>query len=357
MPQINLFSHRSLTAIVNEIKSPNRFLQRELYGNSQTYASDTIEIGRLLHDRRTAPFVRRGSEGIMVPGHTSAVDTISPANIRIKRPFTATDLLTTRRVGGAPIYVQSGRPILSQLQQQIARDMQVMADYITNSIEWLCAMALRHQIDYAVEDGEVFSVTFPRPNSMNQTLTVFWDDNDPTLPRPLADIFQVKAVMSEEVGLVPTDCLLGEEAALALMELVESGNVKMLGSDGERVVSGTIDFTTQFNSDGVIYLGTLGSVRFWFYQRTVTIDDGTVVPLIRPKFAEFYSNDPASMRQLAYGAIHDMAAVAQGLSGFMQERFSKSWDVQDPSARMILATSRPMPINRRPATVSVQVVE
>jgi hypothetical protein len=51
-----------------------------------------------------------------------------------------------------------------------------------------------------------------------------------------------------------------------------------------------------------------------------------------------------------------MKAIGAG-QVLSSKRFSKSWEVEDPSARMLLLESNPMPVMRRPnATVSIQVV-
>lgn len=352
MATINELKWASLTATVNEIKSPNQFLKRLLWPNEDPKPTEDIEIGLISKGREIAPFVRKNGEGIMVAGYDETFQTVQPTNIRIKRPFTPSELLFGRRPGTV-IFSPGASMQMSAIRRHIATDMQVMADYITNAEEYLCSMALQGTVTYEVADQDVFTITYPKPSAHNITLSIFWDDADLSKPRPLKDIHSVKRLISDEVGLSVSDAICGTAAADALIELVESGNMKMLGLDGQSVAAGLFTFVTQFNNDGVIFLGSIGGVRFWEYGRTALLN-GVATSMIRPKFIEFVAGSPAAQRVMYYGAIPDMAAF-QGRQ-FQGRRFSKSWEQEDPSALMALTHSRPLPVPRRPgAMVSMQV--
>jgi len=340
----------TLTATVNEMKSPNQFLRRLLYSNHVPVNTEDIEIGMLTKGREAAPFVKKNGEATMVAGHSESFQTVSPTNIRIKRPLTPSELLYGRRPG-TTVYIDSGSQI-SAIQEHIARDMQVMADYTTNAEEYLVSMALQGTISYVSEDQEAFTITYPRSAGHTVTLSTFWDDGTPTNVRMEADVFLVKKLLSDAVGLSPTDCILGSEAVTEFQALIARGDIKVL--DQRNVTGGTVTFTEQFSQDGAIFLGEAFGIRFWAYIRTVLVN-GVSTSLIRPKYAEFVSVSPASERTMYYGAIPDMKAL-QGRK-FQGERFSKSWEVEDPSSYMTLIHSRPLPVPRRPdATVSMKVV-
>lgn len=354
MATINELKWSFMTPAINEMKSPNMFLKRLLFPNHVTLPTEDIEMSLLTKGRETAPFVRKNAEGVMVAGHAETFQTVSATNIRIKRPITPSDLLYTRRPG-TTIFV-NGRTSTqrSAIRAHINRDLQTLNDLITNSEEWLCAQALQGTISYEVADQEVFQITFPKPSGNNITLASgrAWDNADSTLPRPLQDVHAVKRVLSDEVGLQPTDAICGLTAANALLELAESGNLPAFKTDSG-VSAGTISFVEQFNDDGAIFLGTMGGVRFWEYSRTVT-HNGSSTALIRTDYVEFVTRSPAAERVLYYGAIADMRTITGNLG--QMERFAKSWEVEDPSAYMALAASRPLPVPRRPgAMVSMKV--
>jgi hypothetical protein len=340
----------TMTAAVNEMKSPNQFLNRLLYSNRQTVSTEDIEIGLLTKGREVAPFVKKNGEAIQVSGHDEAYSTVSPTNIRIKRPLTPSQLLYGRRPG-TTIFINPNEQI-NAIDQHIARDLQVMADMVTNAEEYLVAMALTSVISYQNSDRESFLITYPRSGTQSITLSVFWDHATPADVRMEADIFLVKKRMSDSVGLVPTDCILGEEATAEFQQLIATGNIKIF--DQRNVTGGNPTFVEQFNNDGAIYLGSAFGLRFWSYIRTAMVN-GVSTNMIRPKYAEFFSVSPASERVMYFGAIPDMEVLEGNL--LQAERFSKSWTVPDPSAKMSLVHSRPLPVPRRPdATVSMKVV-
>lgn len=354
MATINELKWATMTATVNEMKSPNRFLSRLLFPRHVTLPTEDIEIGVLSKGREIAPFVKKNGEGIMVSGHDEQFRTVSAPNIRIKRPFTPSELLYGRRPGTV-IFSPGGSMQMSAIRQHVARDLQVMADYITNAEEYLASLALTGIITYSHADHDVFQIDFARDpaNTIDLTASFYWDHATQTIPRPLKDIHSVKRILQDH-GVAPTDAICGTVAADALLGLVESGNVKMLGQEGLDVAAGDMTFVTQFGGDGVIFLGRLGGVRFWEYGRTAVLADGTTVNMIRPNMVEFISTSPASERIMYYGAIPDWGTF-QGRK-FQAERFSKSWDEEDPSLRVALIHSRPLPVLRRPdTTVSMQV--
>lgn len=350
MSTITELTWHSLTGVINEIKSPNQFVKRLLFTQHEPKSTEDLELSVLTKGREIAPFVKKNGEALLVDGHSETFQTVQAPNIRIKRPFTPSELLFTRRPG-TPIFTPGASSQVSALRRHIATDMQVLADLITNSEELLCCMALQGTITYSVSPSAHFTITYPKPAGNNVTLTTFWDDADPTLPTPEEDFHSAKKLISDEVSLQTTDAIMGEEAALHFRTVVKNqGNL----GQGQKLDTGELTFTQQFRDDGAIYLGRYCGVRCWEYSRTVDVN-GTSTPLIRSKYVEFVSARPAAEFKLYYGAIPDMDAIDEGK--FVGERFSKSWKKKDPSQLIALAHSRPLPVPRRPgAMVSMKVV-
>ena len=348
MAVINELKWQTLTGAVNEMKSPNRFLIRLLFRNKRTVNTEDIEIDVLTKAREIAPFIRKNGEGIMVKGHGQIFQNVQSPNIRIKRPFTPSELLFGR-TPGTPIFIDAALQV-SAIQAHINRDLQVMSDLVTNAEEYLASQAIQGVIAYSVADQEVFTITFPKPAGNNITLTTFWNDADPQLPEPEIDFHTAKRVIADEVGLAPTDCILGSEAAVAFLRLAKKQELL----DRRNISAGTADFTNSFDSDGVIFLGNFSGLRVWEYSRTASLN-GVATDMIRPKYAEFVTANAAADMVEYFGAIPDMK-IFQGRN-FQTQRFSKSWEVEDPSAQMSLLHSRPLPVPRRPgAHVSMKVV-
>ena len=348
MAVINELKWQTMTAAVNEIKSPNRFLNRLLFGAKRPVSTEDIEIDVLTKAREIAPFIRKNGEGIMVEGHGQIFQNVQAPNIRIKRPFTPSELLFGR-TPGTIIFIEPGQQI-NAVQAHINRDLQVMADLITNAQEFLASQAIQGVISFSVADQEVFTITFPKPAGNNITLTTFWDNADPTLPEPEINFLTAKRVISDEVGLAPTDCILGLEASESFLRLAKKQELL----DRRNISAGMVEFTSGFDQDGVIFLGNFSGIRVWEYSRTASLS-GVATSMIRPKFAEFVTASPAAELVEYFGAIPDIDAFQGRL--FQAQRFSKSWTVPDPSAQMSLLHSRPLPVPRRPgANVSMKVV-
>jgi len=336
----------SLTGAINEIKSPNQFLKKLVFGNHETQPTEQIEFGVFTGDREVAPFVQRDGEAIPVSGYGEVFNTVSAPNIRIKRPVKASELLFNRRPGTV-IFQPNAGSIVSAAEAHVARDVKRLADLITNAEEYLCALAIRGVISYVSADEANFTITIPKPAGNNVTLSTFWDDPAGT---PSANFLTAKQLCSDEVGLGVTHCILGSEAMTAFLQ---NDEVKAL-MDINNVSAGAITLQTQFNDDGAIFLGVFCGVQVWGYPRTVKVK-GVATSLIRAKYAEFLCVTPAAENTLYYGAIPDLDAFEGQL--FQAERFSKSWIQKDPSVMQMLAHSRPLPIPRRPGSmVSMKVV-
>lgn len=335
----------SLTRTVNEIKSPNQFLKKLIFGEHDPQPTENIEFGVFTGNREIAPFVQRDGEAIPVSGYGEVFQTVSPPNIRIKRAVKPSELLFNRRPG--TVIFASGQEIVSAAEQHVARDVQRLADLVTNAEEYLCALAIRGVISYTAADEANFTITIPKPAGNNVTLVDFWDTVAGT---PSVDFTTAKQLASDEVGLGITDVILGSEAMAAFLS---NDEVKGL-LDLRNISAGSLTLVEQFRDDGSIFLGNFMGVRVWGYPRTVSVG-GVSTALIRAKYAEFLCVTPAAQNVLYYGAIPDLEAF-EGRN-FQGERFSKSWTIPDPSSMQMLVHSRPLPIPRRPGSmVSMKVV-
>lgn len=343
MSGINELKWQTLTAAVNEMKSPNQFLKKFLFPVHDAVNTEDIEMSTLIKDRTMAPLIRKNGEATVVLGHDESYSTISPPNIRIKRPFTPSELLFGRRPG-TTIYPQVGEQ-LSAIQQHVARDLQVMADMVTNTEEYLCAMATQGTISYQVSDEESYQITYPIPGANKVTLSTFWDDATPANVTLEENFFTAKQIMSDAVALSVTDAIMGATAAAAFRKVIKAQYT--LGT-GIMWNPAKIDLAQQFTDDGALYIGEFCGVRCWQYSRQLSVN-GVLTDLIRSKYCEFIANTPAAERVLYYGAIADMDALQGKL--WQAERFSKSWIHPDPSAMMALLASRPLPAQRRPGSV------
>lgn len=351
----DILSPVSLTAAVNEIRSPLSFLKNSFYSQEETKPTVDIELSVVRDGRSMAPFVKRDGAGLMVDGDSEEFKIVRPAHIRIKRPLSPSDLLDKRRAGFG-IHVTAA-DMNAQMRSYLSREMSGMMRKIQNAEEYLCAMALRGVISYESEEGVSFEVDFGRDPSLDVTLTGadLWSASTANLRGDFLNASELINDLSE--GQV-TDVVLGKNARDAFLADA-SGQVltQLSQSLPANLRQGQIDLTTQFRDDGALYLGSfVHGVRVWSYARQVTLPDGSQFDLIRPDYAEFIWRSPEAERVVYYGGIRDMKAIGAGRV-LEAKRFSKSWEVEDPSARMMLIESNPLPCNRRPDTsLSMKVV-
>lgn len=348
----DILSPATLTAAVNEVKSPLSFIKNLLYSSEQTVPTVDVELSTIRDGRSMAPFVKRDGAALMVDGDSEDSRIVRPAHIRIKRPLSPSDLLDKRRAGFG-IHQDSGE-LNRQMRAYLAREMSGMLRKVANAEEWLSAMALRGVISYESEEGAAFEIDFGRSAGMTVTLTGadLWSAST---SHPKDDFLTASELLNDAVNGRASAVILGANARAAFLSNTEV--LAQLVYRGENIKQGQIDMTSSFRDDGALYLGEfVHGTKVFAYSRQMTQPDGTVVDLVRPDYAEFVWLSPEAERVMYYGGIRDMKAIGAGRV-LESKRFSKSWEVEDPSAQMMLIESNPVPCNRRPdVSVSMKVV-
>jgi hypothetical protein len=333
------------------MKAPNSFVKNLLYGRTKAVPTRNIELSFLNRGRKIAPFVERNGAAIMTEGRDETFRVIQPPHIRVKRPMTPSELLEKRRPGSV-IFPGAGG-IATAMREYMASELSMIMDDIDNSEEYLAAMSLQGAVSYSSADEAAFTITYPRSASHSYALAAA-DRWTASTASPRKDFLDAAQLISDDVSLNATDVILGTEAADAFLADAAGELSSLL--DIRRMSTGTVDLTQQIAESGALFLGTyVHGIRVWRYGRQVEVG-GSAVDLIRAKYAEFVAATPSAQFVTYYGAIEDMKAIGAG-KVLQSKRFSKSWEQEDPSARMLLVESNPMPVPRRPdATVSVQVV-
>lgn len=349
----DVLSWSTLTTAINEMKPPRMFVKNTVFGRARTVDTINIELSFKRRGRKMAPAVLRNGAAILRPGFTEDRAIVQPPHFRLKRPMTPSELLNKRRAG--TVIFPGADGIGAAMRQYIADEQGVLMDDLSNSEEYMACMALQGQISYIAQDESAFTVTFPRSASHSFALTG-GDRWDQAGSSPRGTFLQVAQLINDDVSLAASDVILGADAADAFLANAE---IKGSGSllDTRRLQTGSIDLTQAIQESGALFLGEfVHGIRVWRYASTIELPDGTTVDLIRPKYAEFIANSPSAEFVTYYGAIEDMKAIGPGRV-LQAQRFSKSWEEEDPSARMILVESNPLPCMRRPdATASVQVI-
>ena len=352
MPQASeLLQWETLTEAVNEMKAPNNFLMRNVFSRSRAVNTRRINLSVLRRGRQIAPFVLRDGAALLTEGRSEEHFSIEPPHIRNKRPMTPSELLSKRRAGTTIFPTVEAQQ--AAMSEYMASEFEMLMDDVQNSEEWLAAQVLRGLVSYTSQDEAAFDITIPRDAAHDITLTGadLWDSGTQKIRK---DFLTAAQLVNDAVSLNVSDVILGEAASEALLDDSEVRSIL----DVRRMRTGTVDLAQQIDLEtGALFLGEyVHGIRIWRYARSVSVN-GTPEALIRTDHAEFIANTPAAQFITYYGAIEDMDAIGDGGEVLMSPRFSKSWVEKDPSRRMLLVESNPMPYLRRPeATVSMKVV-
>lgn len=340
-------SWQSLTATINDIKSPQAFLKQLLFGRENTHPTEALEIGKWFAGRTMVPFVRKNAQAYPVAGVSKAFRMVEAPNIRVKTSFKPSPLLFGR-TPGTKVFLADGENQISAVQQHIQMDMQHMADQITNRIEWMCAQALTGVITYSQDDtieADAFEFDYNRTagNTIVLAGAALWDSGTEDIAD---DVREAKRLVNDATGVRVTDAILGQDAASAFLasqkvrDILDRRNAE---DDTPQILGG------DFRPDGAYFLGRIFGINWWEYARELTDSGGTSAPLIAVDQAFFVSQEPAAGQSLEYAAIPDMDAFQDGL--LQVKRFSKSWVEKDPSAVVALSHTRPFPLLRRPDSI------
>src|SRR5690606_34524535 len=138
--------------------------------------------------------------------------TVQGPNIRIKQPFTPSELLFNRKPN--TVVFPTADQQMSAIEAHVARDLAYMDSQVVNAEEWLAAMALRGTITYERDDEEVVTITFPNPAAHTATIDTLWSEST---SKPEKDLLAAKRLIAAETGLAPTHIILGQDAADAFL--------------------------------------------------------------------------------------------------------------------------------------------
>lgn len=358
-----------LTGAINEVRSTANFFKNLAFPVSETLPTETIELSYLRGDRKMAPFVEVNGEAIMVPGRSTEFVNVTAPNIRIKRPMDAYEFMR-RRMPGSTIFV-NGSDISAAYAAKIAEDTEILGRMIDHRIEQMCcevaataAFSYDSSTDYAEGGAAPTQAAFTVSYSRNASLTgaaltaenVWWEGTSGTrggtAESPEVTFADAKFQLSK-FDRAPSMCVLGRRASQGFTAWAEA-NPSKLTNTTSGVDTGRVTRRQQYTDMGALFLGELHGIEVWEYSRTYIDVGGTETFFLDPDVALFLTPESQRDNRIYYGAIPDHDAIEGGL--MVAERFSKSWMTKDPSTRIQLAHSRPLPALRRPDTMYVRTV-
>lgn len=322
---ISMFETRKLLKMLEQRTPPRTFLRDMFVSEVDRSEAENVDIDIIKHRRRLAPFVHPKVQGKLVEREGYQTSTIKPAYIKEKMVTTAEDVL--KRSAGENIYAAKTPEM--RAAEMLGRDLATLDEMIVRREEWMVAKGLFTGKIPVVGDGVNYEVDLGYETDVHLVTLSGGDTWDTEGVDVIANLRTWRRSIAQRSGLTADMALLGQNVVEPFLARIGAT------LDLRRVDLGQI--VPQQLPNGVTYLGQLRDPGLdlytydeWYYDE----DEGAEAPMV-PVDAVLLAASGAR-RIMHYGAIKDMSAL------FVAERFAKSWEEQDPSARMLLMQSAPM---------------
>jgi hypothetical protein len=326
---IDMFDSRTMLQALEQMLIPNTAILNLFFKIRNTFATLAVDVDIIKGKRKLAPFVSPLAQGKLMERLGYEARSIKPPYIKPKMVTTAADIL--KRLPGETIY-QGNMDPATRAQMQLGKDLLYLVNTIKRREEWMAAQALTTGQLIAKGEGVDVLIDFLMASSHKVTLTgnALWSDY--TNSDPVQNIADWRDMLAQDSGLAGDTILLGSDAR---KNFVSNTNVQKK-LDKTKIALGQIDLKAL--PDGLIYYGNVELVDVYGYNEWYVDDtDGTTKPMI-PADRIVMGSTKARAERL-YGAIQDLKAGTNAAVDY----FPKSWEEEDPSARMLLVQSAPIP--------------
>jgi len=347
---MDIYGTHTLNRTVESLKRPNSFLLNNFFGQIETCATEDIffdvEIDGI--SRRLAPFVHPMKEGKIVESEGFTTKSFKPAYIKDKRVHKPNRAF--RRSIGETIGTGQNMSPAERAAANLRKDLQNQVDMLVRRKEVMAAEVLRTGSCTIKGDGfGTVTINFGRDTDLTNTLTgaQCWDQ---TGIKPLDLIEDWSFEVLQKSGATVRDIVMEKNAWRAFV--AQTDIVTKL--DKRRTdVNGNIQ--TILPPAHVNYMGTDGVYRYWVYTDWyIDPDTGLETPIL--PYGTVLGLSDQIMGVQHHGAIRDVDAIDGG--AVETEYFTKSWKVEDPSARILLMQSAPLVVPYRPnASWAATVIE
>jgi len=332
---IDIYSTRELNRFLEERLTPKRFFRNRLFRQELTHDAEHIDVDLRRGTRAVARFINPANAAGTVNRTGFTTISLSPPHIKEQMVLTAQQLKT--RIPGEHSY--SGMSPDERAAFWLGKDTEQLDDLIGRREELMCRDVLFDgKITISGTGIQSYDIDYGFTNDidLNDQGYVPWDGTGADIRK---DFRTFRQLVNGKCGRTLDMAVLGADVADVLFS--DETVAKFL--DNRRTEIGMLKFE-QNPVEGSIYHGNLWGIDLWTYDE-LYIDpaDGTttreMVPANKVLFAD--SRVPMTMH---YGCVtfFDKDGNNQAES-YAQARVGRSWDIKDPSARIYLMESRPLP--------------
>lgn len=330
---IELTNWRTLTEAVNNIIAPPSFLTDTLFKTARQNLTDKLDVDIITGNQKLSPFVGKSDAAAVIEKSGFNTKTITLPRIRVKKGFSAYELLA-ERAAGENVYVAGGSMARFK-DQRMNLELVDLKARITRRVEWMAANALQGGITYSGASlGFTMDFGMPVANKPTLTSTAKWDA--PTTCDPAKNLREWNNIITQATGLSADIAILGTAAAEGLLA---STKAMALLNKFSGIQAG------QLQLDNSRFIGILNGIKLYVYSDVYTDDAGTTgLPLIPTNACILVSSQAKIVME--YGAIFDNAAGTVA-----SKFFSKQYEDHDPSVIWMLAETSVAPVVYQPAGI------
>lgn len=327
---MDIFSSAVLARVVAALPAPSFFFLNSFFRDVQEEQTEEIHFDVENSQRRLAPFVSPLVAGKVVREQGFTTKVFSPAYVKPKGVFDANRAFKRamgERIGGSMTPSQ-------RLELAVANALMDHIEQIDRRQEVMAVEALRTgKVVVVGDEYPEVEVDFGRAANLTKALltTARWGESGVS---PLNDIRDWSLEVTQASG------------SAANVVVMDAKAFKLFNADAEvqtllNRFRGADMLAPTVVGEGGRYMGSVGEFDIWvhagWYKHPTT---GMLTPYMPDHTVIVTSADLEGTR--CFGAIKDEEAGFQAMA-----YFSKSWVEKDPSARMLLTQSAPLPVPYR----------
>lgn len=337
------YTTHDLLQLLRIDRTPDPFFLNNFFGSQINFDTEWIDFDRVDEGRRLAPFVAPTAQGKPIAKDGYTTKRFKPAYVKPKGIIDPSQLIN-RRAG--EVYTGSMSP--AERRDAVIADMvRKFRNQIIRRWEWMAAQAVLYSaVTVTGENYPTVTVNFGRDATLTSTKTgtAAWTN---TASTPQEDLEGMIRKMRDLSGYGVSSVVMGTAAWTAYSkhastkELLETRR----GSTSTAELGPGLGLPYTFK-------GQIGDIGVWVYSDKYENDSGVQTDFMDPRDV-FGVSSEGFQGHRCFGAIMDKRAGYQPL-----EIFSKIYEVEDPSAEILLMQSAPLMVPKEPnASFRIRAVE
>lgn len=337
---MDIFNTQVLNGVVASLIAPQSALLDRYFPSVSVSDKERVSVDVIKGARRVAPFVSPYVEGKVVQSRGFSTNTYAPAYVKPK--FRYTPDRSFKRAAGEPI----GGTLSPQerMQRVLVGDLEEGLQMITRREEIMASEAIRTgKVTIVGDDYPLAVVDFLRDVSLTGlSPSVAWDQNGAV---PLDDLNDWALQILKVVGAKANDVIFGVDAWKAFAaNAVVADRLKQFN------IVGTTLEPKPITQEGLTFMGTIDGFNLWVYA-------GWYVDPMDDQVKEIWPSTTVGLCSGALQGVRNFGAIQDHDALVAQQVFTKSWLENDPSVRLLLMQSAPLPVTERPdAAAAVEVI-